>query len=274
VAAIRRAALLLGVLAAGLALVTPAQAALRFERCGGYGFACARLSVPLDRSGAVPGHVSLLVKRVAARQRGGATLPPLVVLAGGPGQSATDAFGGQSLDLLYAAYAKRDLIVFDQRGTGRSGLLRCPRLERVNLLRAGPAAGECARSLGSRRAFYTSRDSTDDLDAIRRRLGAQRLALFGTSYGTRVALAYAKRYRIQSSGWCSTRWSSSSAPTRTTWTRSRPCRGCCARCARGSASGPAMSSASWPLWSTAWPAQAAPSQGTWWTSEGGGTPAA
>jgi len=194
VAAIRRAALLLGVLAAGLVLVSPAQAALRFKRCGGYGFACARLSVPLDRSGAVPGRVSLLVKRVAARQRGGATLPPLVLLAGGPGQSATDAFAGQSLDLLYAAYAKRDLIVFDQRGTGRSGLLRCPRLERVNLLRAGPAAGACARSLGPRRAFYTSRDSTDDLEAIRRRLGAERLALFGTSYGTKVALAYAKRY--------------------------------------------------------------------------------
>jgi pimeloyl-ACP methyl ester carboxylesterase len=194
VAAIRRAALLLGVLAAGLALASPAQAALSFKRCGGYGFACARLSVPLDRSGAVPGRVSLFVERVRARQRGGATLPPLVTLAGGPGQSATDSFGGEALSLLYAAYAKRDLVVFDQRGTGRSGLLRCPRLERVNLLRAGPAAAACARSLGPRRAFYTSRDSTDDIDAIRRQLGARRLALFGTSYGTKVALAYAKRY--------------------------------------------------------------------------------
>ncbi len=51
------------------------------------------MSVPLDRSGAVPGRVSLFVKRVRARRRGGATRPPLIVLAGGPGQSATDAFG-------------------------------------------------------------------------------------------------------------------------------------------------------------------------------------
>ena len=174
---------------AGLVTAAPADAALRFKRCGGYGFACARLSVPLDRSGALPGRVSLFVERVRARRRGGATLPPLVVLAGGPGQSATDAFGGEALGLLYAAYAKRDLIVFDQRGTGRSGLLRCPRLERVNLLRAGPAAGACARSLGPRRAFYTSRDSTDDIDAIREELGAGRLALFGTSYGTKVGRA-------------------------------------------------------------------------------------
>jgi pimeloyl-ACP methyl ester carboxylesterase len=152
------------------------------------------MNVPLDRSGAVQGNVSLLVKRIRARRRGGATLPPLVLLAGGPGQSATDAFGAASLSLLYPAYGRRDLIVYDQRGTGRSGLLRCRRLERVNLLRAGPAAADCARRLGSRRAFYTSRDNTDDIDAVRQRLGADRIALYGTSYGTKTALAYAKRY--------------------------------------------------------------------------------
>src|SRR5918992_3222553 len=103
-----------------LAPAAPADAELRFKRCGGYGFACARLSVPLDRSGAVPGRVSLLVKRVRARRRGGATRPPFVLLAGGPGQSATDAFAGDALGLLYSAYRSCDLIVFDQRGTGRS----------------------------------------------------------------------------------------------------------------------------------------------------------
>ena len=51
------------------------------------------MSVPLDRTGSVPGRVSLFVERVRARARGGATQPPLFVLAGGPGQSATDAFG-------------------------------------------------------------------------------------------------------------------------------------------------------------------------------------
>jgi pimeloyl-ACP methyl ester carboxylesterase len=189
----RAGVLLVAVLLASLLLTPAAGAALRFKPCGESGFRCARLSVPLDRSGAVPGRVSLLVKRVRARQRGGATLPPLFTLAGGPGQSATDAFA-DALGVLYPAYAKRDLIVFDQRGTGRSGLLRCRRLERSNLLRAGPAAGACARSLGRRRAFYTSRDSADDIEAIRSELGAERVALFGTSYGTKLALGYAKRY--------------------------------------------------------------------------------
>src|SRR5215207_10439167 len=177
-----------------MSLASSAEAALRFKRCGPYGFTCARLSVPLDRSGAVPGRVSLLVKRVRARRRAGATRPPLFLLAGGPGQSATEAFGPDSLGVLFPAYRNRDLVIFDQRGTGRSGLLRCGRLERANLLKAGAAAGACARALGARRAFYTSRDSDDDVDAIREQLGAEQVALYGTSYGTKVALGYALRY--------------------------------------------------------------------------------
>ena len=190
----RRAAAVFLCFATCLALAPSAEAALRFKRCGPYGFTCARLSVPLDRSGAVPGRVSLLVKRVRARRRGGATRPPLFVLAGGPGQSATDAFGPDSLGVLFPAYRNRDLVIFDQRGSGGSGLLRCRRLERANLLRAGAAAGACARQLGARRAFYTSRDSADDIDAIREQLGAEQVALYGTSYGTKLALGYALRY--------------------------------------------------------------------------------
>jgi pimeloyl-ACP methyl ester carboxylesterase len=195
--AMRRAAAVSLLFATCLALAPSADAALRFKRCGPYGFTCARLSVPLDRSGAVPGRVSLLVKRIRARRPGGATRPPLLVLAGGPGQSATEAFGPDSLGVLFPAYRNRDLVIYDQRGSGRSGLLRCPRLERANLLRAGSAAGACARQLGARRAFYTSRDSADDIDSIRQQLGAEQVALYGTSYGTKLALGYALRYPSQ-----------------------------------------------------------------------------
>ena len=45
-----------------------------------------------------------------------------------------------------------------------------------------------------RRAFYTSRDSADDIEAIRTEIGAERIALYGTSYGTKLALGYAQRY--------------------------------------------------------------------------------
>jgi pimeloyl-ACP methyl ester carboxylesterase len=169
-----------------------AHGAVRFRPCGGFGFGCARLSVPLDRSGTVGGRVSLFVKRMRAqrRPRRGATF----VLAGGPGQSATDAFNGDAVGQLSAAYRTRDLIVYDQRGTGRSGLLRCRGLERSNLLHPGPAAPGCANRLGAARAFYSTSDSVEDMEAIRKQLGVPKIAIFGTSYGTKVALAYAIRY--------------------------------------------------------------------------------
>jgi pimeloyl-ACP methyl ester carboxylesterase len=188
---VRRAAALAAAAAAALVLAAPAQAGLRFKRCGPFGFGCARLSVPLDRSGVVPGQVSLLVRRIRAQEHSRGTL---FVLAGGPGQSAVETFDADALSLLSAANRDHDLIVFDQRGTGHSGLLRCGALERSNLLTAGDAAGACAGRLGVRRGFYTSRDSADDIEAIRRELGVGRIALFGTSYGTKVALGYTLSY--------------------------------------------------------------------------------
>jgi pimeloyl-ACP methyl ester carboxylesterase len=191
-ARVRRSAPALAALAALLAMAPPAGAALRFKRCHEFGFRCARVSVPLDRSGRVPGHVSLFVERLRAtrRPRTGATF----VLAGGPGQSASDSFTGDSLEDLSPAFRHRDLIVFDQRGTGKSGLLRCRGLEKANLLRAGKPAADCAAKLGPARAFYTTSDSVDDIEAVRRALGIPKIALYGTSYGTKVALAYALRY--------------------------------------------------------------------------------
>ena len=73
--------------AASLTLPAGAQAAIDFRSCNGIG--CGRLVVPLDRSGAVPGRVSLYVERRPARRRPrrGVTL----LLAGGPGQPSTGA---------------------------------------------------------------------------------------------------------------------------------------------------------------------------------------
>ena len=265
----RAGVLLVAVVLASLLLTPAAGAALRFKRCGDFGFRCARLSVPLDRSGAVPGRVSLIVTRVRARQRGGATLPPLFLLAGGPGQSATDAFSG-ALGLLYPAYAKRDLIVFDQRGTGRSGLIRCRRLERSNLLRAGAPAAACARSLGRRRAFYTSRDSADDIEAIRKALGAERVALFGTSYGTKLALGYAKLHPDRVERLVLDSVVELNGPDPLYWTPSRRPGAPCGRSARGAARGPRIRARTRPRWSAASRARARCADGPWTCSAGPG----
>ena len=173
---------------------TPADAALTFKPCvRGSEIECGELPVPIDRAGAVPGTVKLHVERLKAR---GARKGALITLAGGPGQSATP-FLIDWAGTFFAAGGNRDLVVFDQRGTGLSGVLRCPQLT-VPVTRTpvgqANAAAACAQQLGPRRAFYTTRDSVDDIEAVRQEIGVEKIALFGVSYGTKVALAYAARY--------------------------------------------------------------------------------
>jgi pimeloyl-ACP methyl ester carboxylesterase len=178
-----------------LALPTSAQAELRFRICETR-MPCARLAVPLDRSGSQPGRISLYVerRRASRRPRAGVT----VLLAGGPGQPATAAFRGflpgESYEEFATLMPRHDIIAFDARGTGRSGLLRCPELERASLIDAGAGAARCAERLGARRGFHRTADSVEDLEALRVALGAERLSLVGVSYGTLVAQSYAARY--------------------------------------------------------------------------------
>jgi pimeloyl-ACP methyl ester carboxylesterase len=189
----RRAAALAVVAVVVLAGGASAEAQLRLRSCGK--IQCGRLAVPLDRSGALPGTVSLYMQRQRAARRPvrGATL----LLAGGPGQPATGAYNDLTDDP-YGEFRRltphSDIVAFDGRGTGRSGLLRCPALERANLIDAGAEAAACARRLGPRRGFYRTSDSVEDIEAVRAALGVEKLTLVGVSYGTFLAQAYAARY--------------------------------------------------------------------------------
>ena len=48
--------------------------------------------------------------------------------------------------------------------------------------------------IGPARRFYTTPDSVLDMEAIRQQLGVEKLTLFGVSYGTELAVAYARAY--------------------------------------------------------------------------------
>ena len=155
---------------------------------------CGRISVPVARDGAVPGRISLAVRLLPARGR---RLGTILFLAGGPGQAAIPTIPdlvAPRLSPLAPLLGHRDLLVFDQRGTGQSGLLRCPALEVSKSFDANPEQAECAQRLGPRRDYYQSRDSADDIEAVRAALRIPRLSLVGVSYGTKVALEYARRY--------------------------------------------------------------------------------
>jgi pimeloyl-ACP methyl ester carboxylesterase len=134
--------------------------------------------------------VKLRIERQKAKR---SVRPPLFLIAGGPGQSATAAFDSGVVDSIVGTEARsRDIVVMDLRGTGRSGALDCPALQRGSTRAADVAA--CAAKLGPRRDFYTSVDMADDIDAVRAALGAERIAIYGASYGTYVAQVYARRH--------------------------------------------------------------------------------
>lgn len=135
----------------------------------------------------MPGAIRIRAARIRSRR---ATRPPIVGLTGGPGQAGV--IYASSYDSILPT-AGRDLVLLDQRGTGASGLLRCPSLERRITL-FSRAAGACGRRLGARRSFYRSTDSANDIEALRKRLGVPQIALYAVSYGTRVAVEYARRY--------------------------------------------------------------------------------
>ncbi|HTD57641.1 MAG TPA: alpha/beta fold hydrolase [Solirubrobacteraceae bacterium] len=173
------------------AQATPSQA-LTFTPCtSGAGFTCATLSVPLDRDGQVAGMTALKIERLQAGAS--PSRSAVVALAGGPGQAAIP-LAQATARVIGVALGTRDLLVFDQRGTGASGALACPTLEAEALGVIGQAFELCAKQIGTKRGAYTTQESVADLETIREAAGYEKLVLFGVSYGTKVALEYAESH--------------------------------------------------------------------------------
>lgn len=128
---------------------------------------------------------------------------PIVYLAGGPGGSGLDTARGPRFPLFMAMREFGDVIAFDQRGTGASSRqATCTSAHRVDEATAysdseftelhRAAARDCLRqwqAAGLDLRDWTTAQSVQDLDALRRHLGAAKLSLWGISYGSHLALA-------------------------------------------------------------------------------------
>ncbi len=156
---------------------------------------CSDVVVPLDRSGRVPGTITLRVQSLPAE---GAERGVMMLVAGGPGQGSATVFNlsdKDSADLYHALFPGYRIVAFDNRGTGMSGLLQCSGLQTSTTFVGQDAlAARCAASIGPARDFYSTRDHADDTEAVRVALGVDKIAIWGTSYGTKLALAYALGY--------------------------------------------------------------------------------
>jgi pimeloyl-ACP methyl ester carboxylesterase len=184
------------VLLLAVALAAPAQAraAIPLAACGASGAECGTVVVPLDRTGATPGTVSLHVEVLPAGTR---PVGVMFLIAGGPGQGSASAFdlgSGDSADFYQAIFPGYTLVAFDNRGTGKSGLIDCPALQRavgVTVDQERALTRDCAEQIGPTRRFYATRDHAEDIESVRTALGFGRIGLYGVSYGTKLSLAFA-----------------------------------------------------------------------------------
>ena len=160
---------------------------------------CATVRVPEDRAKPQGRQIDLRVV-VARSTNATRAADPFVLLAGGPGQAGTDMgeFATQAFSLVRAT---RDLVLIDARGTGGSGPLRCALMRQPadlvgSTMYPAESVRACRDSLSRHAdlARYTTADIADDLEAVRQALGYGQLNLYGTSYGTRLALVYLRRH--------------------------------------------------------------------------------
>src|SRR5215831_15644947 len=163
---------------------------------------CGTVNVPRDYDNPDSGHFNLAVVVIKSEQQPSSP-EPVVYISGGPGNPLT----------VYAAYQarrpyapRRDLILVDQRGTGRSEPRICPDLDR-KLADAKLAIwiNNTEETLARRRAAYLAcrdeavgrgldlrdfgtRVTVEDFERVRQALRVERWNVYGESYGTTVAM--------------------------------------------------------------------------------------
>lgn len=133
---------------------------------------------------------------------------PIVYLAGGPGGSGVEAANGPRQPIFLALRAVADVIALDQRGTGISNHMpsctapakppssaviteeTMTAYYRETLQHCVALWSEAGVALNG----YTTEESADDIEMLRRVIGAEKLDLWAISYGTHLALAFMRRY--------------------------------------------------------------------------------
>lgn len=166
---------------------------------------CAKMKVAENPAQPKGRQIELALAWIPAK--GEAEPDPLFMIAGGPGQSALESY--PSLHPVFSdVIKKRNIVLVDQRGTGKSNPLICKDatgksaigedivIAKLDLDKARLFAKNCADEIGKRAdtRFYSTAYAISDLDLVRAKIGAAKINLYGISYGSRVAQQYAKRY--------------------------------------------------------------------------------
>lgn len=165
---------------------------------------CGTLSVAENPALPNGRKIALNIAWLPAAESGDHLPDPVFLIAGGPGQSATESFAAY-VPMLQDVRKHRDLLLVDQRGTGKSNPLQCKSDDETqDAIDEGEPSPEklkaqtirCRDQLSKNAdlRFYTTTDGVRDLEAVRAAIGADKVNLYGVSYGSRVAQQYALRH--------------------------------------------------------------------------------
>ncbi|MDX2054593.1 MAG: alpha/beta fold hydrolase [Polyangiaceae bacterium] len=167
---------------------------------------CGQLQVPESHANPMWRQLSLPVVVFRSPSPGARELPPVVYLEGGPGGHAIANVVSSFDDFFRPLIKQRDLVVFDQRGTGfATPRLDCPNLGATPMPGLSGAAAPsdadsqllaCRNELSQSTLLdaYNSHENASDVDDLRRALGYEKWHLLGVSYGTRLGLDVARYY--------------------------------------------------------------------------------
>jgi pimeloyl-ACP methyl ester carboxylesterase len=185
------AALVAGSVAADAAY-RPTPPSLQLTPCviGGVAARCGSLAVPEDRGTRTGRLISVRIAVVPA-QGHEARPDPVFWFSGGPGVAATDDLPG-AVRFLQQVNWDRDVVFVDQRGTGGSNSLDCPK--GTDPAQWADEVRACLAGLAGDAAAYTTAWAMDDVDDVRTALGYRTVNLYGGSYGATAVQVYLQRY--------------------------------------------------------------------------------
>jgi pimeloyl-ACP methyl ester carboxylesterase len=170
---------------------------------------CGTVAVPRDHDDPTAGSFKLAVVIVGTTAKDRQP-DPVLFLHGGPGSPLTGRTGRIAQRESAVLAPDRDLILVDQRGSGRSEPALCPELpaQQLQLIARNPEPAafdrawgqgyrDCRRALaqaGLDPAWFGTVATSEDLDIVRQALGVARWNVYGRSYGTTVGLAMMARH--------------------------------------------------------------------------------
>lgn len=165
-----------------------------------------RFTVPENRSDPSSKEISLTFVRFKSTNPNPSY--PIIYLAGGPGGSGIEAVRGKRFELFMKLRQVADVIALDQRGTGQSNTLpKCPyyvRFETSKPIHKEEYVSETSENIIECLRFweqqqidiyaYNTTESAKDIEDLRKAIGADKISLWGISYGSHLAFEYIRNY--------------------------------------------------------------------------------